>query len=126
MNVTAHLRNLRISPRKVRLVAELIVGMSVARALRELVSIPKHAAEPVRKLLRSAIANAEHNFQLKQDDLMVVSAVVNQGPTMKRMMPRAMGRGAVIRKRMSHVTIVLAVKNKNEDKTKTKKLKAKS
>ncbi len=107
MNVTARLRQLRISPRKTRLIARLIVGMSVNEAFRELRVLPKHAAEPILKLVRSAVANAEHNFSLKKDNLYISSAIVDQGPTLKRFMPRAMGRAAAIRKRTSHITVVL-------------------
>lgn len=118
--ITAHLNNLRISPRKVRLVAKFIVGMRVRDALRELEFMPKRSAGPIKKLLQSAVANAEHNFQLHRNDLIVTSALVNQGPTMKRTMPRARGSAALIRKRTSHVSVTLGVK----EATKTKNLNA--
>lgn len=105
--VKAHTRNLRMSPRKVRLVVDLIRGMAVEPALAQLQFMPKAAARPVRKLLESAIANAEHNFSLDRDGLRIKAALVNQGPTLKRWRPRAMGSAAPILKRTSHVTIVL-------------------
>lgn len=123
MKVKAYLKNLRIAPRKVRLTVDCIRGERVAEALRELQFLPKRSAEPVRKLLQSAVANAEHNFHLKKDDLVISEARVDQGPVMKRMMPRAMGRGAMINKRTSHITIVVEDKKKEEGKK--KRIKAK-
>jgi large subunit ribosomal protein L22 len=108
--VKAHVRYLRMSPRKVRLVVDLIRGMAIAPALAQLQFMPKAAATPVRKLLQSAIANAEHNFKLDRDTLFVKSALVNQGPTLKRWRPRAMGSAAPILKRTSHITLVLGTK----------------
>ncbi len=102
-----------MSPRKVRLLTGLIMGMSVERALDELRFATKHAADPISKLLKSAIANAEHNFRLKKDNLYVYSAIVNQGPTYKRFMPRAMGSAAQIKKRTSHVIITLSERKTN-------------
>lgn len=110
MEVRAELNYLRMSPRKVRLVASVMKGMDARRAELELRHLPKRAARPLAKLLASAIANAKHNFELAAEDLIVHSIVVNEGPTLKRMMPRAMGRGAAIRKRMSHVRLILATK----------------
>lgn len=110
MDVIAHVRNLRMSPRKVRLVADLIRGKRVSDAEAELRFIPKAAALPVRKLLASAAANASHNFKLVKDTLVIKSITVNQGPTLKRFRPRAMGRAAPIRKRTSHITIILSEK----------------
>lgn len=108
MNVKAELNFLRISPRKVRLVTSLIQGMPVSDAFRQLSIIPKRSSMPIEKLLKSAVANAEHNFNLKADTLFVKEAIVNQGPVFKRFMPRARGSAAMIRKRTSHVKIVLA------------------
>ena len=98
---------LRMSPRKVRLVADLIRGMKAGEADTRLRFVPKAAALPVRKLLASAVANAGHNFKLQKEGLVVKSIFVNQGPTVKRFRARAMGRAAPIRKRTSHITIVL-------------------
>ncbi len=108
-----------MSPRKVRLLTSLIMGMPIEKALDELRFATKHAADPISKLLKSAVANAEHNFHLKKDNLYVQSAIVNQGPTYKRFMPRAMGRAAQIKKRTSHVVITLSERKIN-DKNKIK------
>lgn len=107
MEVRAHLRFLRISPRKVRLVIGLVRGMPVEQAVDQLTVLPKRASLPVLKLLNSAIANAEHNFKLERKNLRIKSIVANEGPKLKRFQPRAFGRAAEILKRMTHVTIVL-------------------
>ncbi len=120
MEIRAHLRYLRIAPRKVRLVINLIRGMQVERALDQLSVLPKASTLPITKLLKSVIANAENNFQLARQDLTIKMIVANEGPKLKRYRPRAFGRAAEIMKRMTHVTIIL------EDKAKTvapKKLK---
>lgn len=110
MEVKAHLRFLRMSPRKVRLVVNTIRGLSVAAAETKLQFVPKLASEPVLKLLLSAVANANHNFHLQKEDLYVKSIVADGGPTLKRFRARAFGRAAPIRKRTTHITIVLADK----------------
>ncbi|PJE76024.1 50S ribosomal protein L22 [Candidatus Uhrbacteria bacterium CG10_big_fil_rev_8_21_14_0_10_48_11] len=107
MDSIAKLRNLRIAPRKVRLVADLVRGRSVTDAVAELRFWQKRAATPVRKLIESAAANAEHNFKMKPDTLVVKSITVDDAATMKRSMPRAFGRATVIRKRGSHVVVVV-------------------
>jgi large subunit ribosomal protein L22 len=101
---------LRMSPRKVRLVIDAIRGLSAQTAETRLVFMKKGAAEPVLKLLRSAMANAEHNFQLKRADLFVKFIVADGGPMLKRFRPRAFGRGAPIRKRTTHISLILAPK----------------
>lgn len=107
MEVRAHLRHLRIAPRKVRLVIGLVRGRRVEQALDQLSILPKNAARPVLKLLQSAMANADHNFHLDPKSLTVKSIVANEGPRLKRYRPRAFGRAAEILKRSTHVTIVL-------------------
>lgn len=107
MEVRAHLRYLHIAPRKVRLVVDLIRGLSVDQATDQLSVLSKRSARPILKLLNSAVANAEHNFKLERQNLRVKSIVANEGPRLKRFRPRAFGRAAGILKRMSHVTIVL-------------------
>jgi large subunit ribosomal protein L22 len=107
MEVKAKLNYLRMSPRKVRLVANLIKGMNTKRALLELGFLPKRSALPVLKLLKSAVANAKHNFQLSGDALYIKSILVNQGTTLKRFTPRAFGRASPIRKRTSHILLTL-------------------
>ena len=105
---TAKLNNLRVAPRKVRLLVDLIRGMHVAEALMQLKFSKKHAATSVMKLLRSAVANAEHNADIDIDTLIVKEAYVDGGPILYRWMPRAFGRAGKIRKRTSHIQIVLA------------------
>lgn len=111
MEIKAHLNYLRIAPRKIRLVASLIKGMDTHRAEIILDRLPKRSALPVLKLLRSAIANAEHNFQLKRGDLYIKNILVNSGNVLKRSTPRAFGRAALIRKRTSHVSLTLDTKS---------------
>ncbi len=111
MEVKVHLRKLRISPRKVRLVANVVRGLEIAPAELQLQYSSKQAAKPVLKLLRSAAANAEHNYKLNRDDLFIKSIEVNDGRTLRRWKPRAMGRATIIRKRSSHITLVLDVKD---------------
>src|SRR3546814_1468470 len=105
MRVTATARYVRISPRKVRLVADLIVGRPVEEAAAILRFMPNAAARDVAKVLRSATANAENNFNLTADELRVVSAVATEGPTLKRSRPRAQGRAFQILQRTSHITV---------------------
>lgn len=109
-SVTARLKNLRIGPRKVRLVANLLTGRKLAEALNELQFVATHSAAPLLKLLRAAAADAEHNFKLKKDDLFVKQIIVDSAQTYKRFTPRAFGRAAPIRKRGSHVTVTLESK----------------
>ena len=100
-------RYIRLSPRKARLVADLIRGKSVAEALTVLQYSPQHAARRLEKVLRSAVANAEHNHQVRSFEDLRVGAYIDGGPSMKRIQPRAMGRAFHIRHRTSHITITL-------------------
>ncbi len=112
-NVTearAKLSYARISSRKVKIVIDLIRNKNVAEALAILKFTPKAAAEIVEKLLKSAIANAENNFGMDAEKLYVAEIFANQGPTLKRVRPRAQGRAFRIRKRTSHITVVLKEK----------------
>ena len=109
---TATLRYTRISPQKVRLVADQIRGLPVDRALNLLSFSDKKAAAILKKLLESAIANAEHNDGADIDTLRVTSICVDQGPTMKRMQTRARGRSDKILKRMSRVTMAVTESEK--------------
>lgn len=123
MEVRAHLRFLRIAPRKVRLVIGLVRGMGVEQAVDQLSVLPKRAALPVLKLINSAVANAEHNFKLERKNLLIKSIVANEGPKLKRFRPRAFGRAAEILKRMTHVTIVLEdIAKSTPKKTEVKKI----
>ncbi|MEK7175300.1 MAG: 50S ribosomal protein L22 [Patescibacteria group bacterium] len=106
----ASLKNYRQSPRKVRLVANLIKGKNVIKALTELDFLVKRASDPIKKLLLSAIANAKTNFSLEKEKLFVKSLQVDKGVTMKRMNPVAMGRGHRINKRTSNLNLLLAEK----------------
>jgi len=107
MEAKASLRFIRVTPRKARLVVDVIRGKRAGEALSMLKFMPQHASRVIEKLLRSAIANAEQKNIADVDRLKITSAFVDQGPTMKRVMPRAMGRANVIRKRSSHITLVL-------------------
>jgi large subunit ribosomal protein L22 len=106
MQTVARARFVRVSARKARLVLDQIRGKSVGDALATLEYTPRAAARLVEKVLRSAIANAEHNYQVRNlDDLRVVQAIADGGPSMKRVQPRAMGRAFFIKHRTSHLTI---------------------
>ena len=103
----AQARYVRMTPMKCRRVIDLVRGMSAVQAL-DVLRFDVHAAsDPIRKVLASAIANAEHNQSLSRDDLYVAQAYVDEGPTLKRFRPRAQGRAYRIRKRTSHITIVV-------------------
>lgn len=108
MEAIAKHRFARISPQKARLVADQVREKNVAQALEILTFSDKKAAELIKKVLESAIANAEHNEGADIDDLSVAKIFVDEGPIMKRIMPRAKGRADRILKRSSHITIVVA------------------
>jgi len=108
MEVVAKLFSLRMAPRKVRLVADLVRRLTVLEAERQLVFLDKVAARPLLKLVKSAVANAEHNFKLSKDNLWISHLTVDGGTTIKRFRPRAHGSAAPIRKRTSHVTLKLS------------------
>ena len=107
MEVKAKAKFIRMSPTKIRLVANLIKKMPVEKALDQLQFINKLASGPVANLIKSAMANAEHNFELEKGNLFIKELTVNQGPTLKRSMPRAHGRATPIRKRTSHINLIL-------------------
>jgi large subunit ribosomal protein L22 len=106
-SAVARVRYLRIAPMKTRRVVDLIRGLPAAEAQAILAFAPQAAAEPVGKVLASAVANAQNNYSLDPRTLVVSEAFVDEGPTMKRFRPRAQGRAYRIRKRTSHVTIVV-------------------
>ncbi|BAX54352.1 50S ribosomal protein L22 [Photobacterium damselae subsp. piscicida] len=108
MEAIAKHRFARISPQKARLVADQLRGKPVAQALEILNFSNKKTADLIKKVLESAIANAEHNEGADIDDLNVAKIFVDEGPTMKRIMPRAKGRADRILKRSSHITVVVA------------------
>ncbi|UBH08803.1 50S ribosomal protein L22 [Macrococcus armenti] len=123
MEAKAVARTIRIAPRKVRLVLDLIRGKEVAEAIAILKLTNKASSPVVEKLLMSALANAEHNYDMNIDTLVVKEAYANEGPTLKRFRPRAQGRASAINKRTSHITIVVAdkeVKTSNTEAQETK------
>lgn len=108
MEVRAQLRYLRKSPRKVRLVVDLVRGLPVRNAIAQLRVSKKGSARSIKKLIESAVANAENNFKINREGLFVKTIMVDKGPTLKRWRPRAFGRAGAIRKRTSHITVILA------------------
>ena len=107
MEARAVASHIRIAPRKVRIVVDLIRGKQVGEAFAILKHTPKVASEVVEKVLKSAAANAEHNYDMNADDLFVSQAFVDQGPTLKRIHPRSRGQAFKILKRTSHITLVV-------------------
>jgi ribosomal protein L22 len=112
VTVRAHAKYVRTSARKARLVCDHIRGKSVVEARAILSLTPRHVARDWSKLLESAVANAENNHELLGDDLKIFSVTADEGPTLKRFRPRAMGRATPIRKRTSHLTILLTPKER--------------
>ncbi|MDR1065543.1 MAG: 50S ribosomal protein L22 [Oscillospiraceae bacterium] len=110
MEAKAHLKYARIAPRKVKIVCDLIRGKDAGMAAALLGATPKAASPLLLKLLKSAVANAENNHNMDPEKLYVSETYANPGPILKRMMPRAQGRGARINKRTSHITVVVAEK----------------
>lgn len=113
MKVSAHARYVRQSPYKVRRVLDNVRGLPVLEARELLDFTDRRSADPIAKVLHSAVKNAEHNYALDEDELFIAEAYANEGPTLKRWRPRARGRATRIRKRTSHITIV--VSNGEED-----------
>lgn len=107
MEAKAVAKHIRIAPRKARVVIDLIRGKSVGEAVNILRFTPKVASRPIEKVIRSAVANAEHNYDMNTDDLYVAEARVDVGPTIKRYRPRAQGRIFPILKRSCHITVVV-------------------
>lgn len=122
INVTAKLKYLKMSPRKVRLVADLIRGMNLIEAKAQLRVNPRRASKPLLKLLDSAEASARNNFKLDEKDLNIFELRVDDGPRLKRLFYRSRGRADIKQKRMSHISIILQSKSINiEDKDKKEK-----
>ncbi len=109
-SIQARARFLHIAPRKLRIVADLVRGEPVASAATTLRFTPNRGAKVLDRVLRSAIANAEHNAALDAESLYVSRILVDEGPTLKRFQPRAMGRAGRIRKRTSHLTVEVATR----------------
>lgn len=121
MEIKAKNNYLRISPRKVRALCDLIRDMEIEEAEIQLENSTKKAARPVNKLLKSAIANAENNFEINKENLQIKEIAADKGPTMKRWRPRAFGRTTPIDKKTTHLTITLAPKKETEPASKKKK-----
>ncbi len=121
MEVKAKLSNLRVAPRKVRLVADVVRGKMVQRALDELSFVDNKSARPIAKLIKSAVANAKNNFQLNPDNLYVARIFVNEGPKLKRWRPVSRGQANEIIKRSSHIIVILDEKGKKTEKKIVKK-----
>nr|AHH02181.1 ribosomal protein L22 [Cranberry false blossom phytoplasma] len=117
MNVKAIANQMSVAPRKTRLVADLIRGKHVREAQAILMFAPKAASPIVSKLLKSAVANAVHNFSLKEEELYVKEIFVNEGLRLTRLLPRAKGKTDKIKKRTSHITIVVSSKTAEEKET---------
>ena len=110
MQAKAMAKYVRISPRKVRQVVNLIRGKKVSDAFAILQFTPNGSTDDVVKVLKSAVANSGHNYNMNVDELIITEICVDQGPTLKRIKPRAMGRADQIRKRTSHITVVVGEK----------------
>ncbi len=108
MEVRAVEKFIRVSPRKVRLVVDLIRKKAIEEAIDILTFTPKRAAIAVKKAIQSAVANAKENNNIKEDDLFIFKVFVDEGPTLKRFIPRARGRATKIRKRTSHLTVIVS------------------
>lgn len=120
--VVAQLRYLRQSSRKVRLVAQSVVKLPVERALAALDFVPKAASLPLAKLIRSAMANAKHNFNLAEEGLYIKAFMVDQGPALKRFRPAAFGMAHPIKKHTCHIKLVLGIlENQGKKQTKAEK-----
>lgn len=110
MNVRAEAKYLQMSPRKVRLVVDVVRGLPVSRALATLQFMPQRAAKDVYKVVKSAAANAENNFSLEPETLVVKEIFANEGPRLKRFRPRAHGRVSPLLKRSTHITAIVGEK----------------
>jgi len=126
MEVKAQANFIKIAPRKTRLVVNLVRGLDVSEALLQLRFVQKAATMPVKKLLESAVANAEHNFELDKNNLFIKEIKVDEGPTAKRWRPRAFGRATPIMKRTSHISVILAEKVESLKNPEVKKAKEKA
>ena len=110
MEARAYARNVRMTPRKIKILCDLIRGKDAHAAEAIILNTPKASSEVMIKLLRSCMANAENNHEMNRDNLMISQVFVTPGPVMKRVMPRAQGRAFRILKRTSHITMVLSEK----------------
>lgn len=108
MEIKAKVKFIRMSPRKVRLVVDIVRGKNVEMALNQLQFANKLAAKPIAKLINSGIASAKHNYEIEEDNLYIKEIRVDEGPTLHRWMPKAFGRATPLRKRSSHINLILA------------------
>lgn len=125
MQVAAKVKYIKTSPRKTRIVVNLVRGMNVSSALDQLQFSNKKVAHSVSKLLNSAIANAKHNYSIDKNNLYIKEIKVDEGPVLKRWMPRAHGRATPLRKRMSHINLILSeLKDSGEIKARQQEIEA--
>lgn len=113
VEVSAKLRYARIAPRKMRLLADLVRGSDLREAEKQLDFSDKKGSRPLLKLLKSAESNAKNNFKMESDNLYIKEIKVDGGPVLKRWMPRARGRATMIRRRSSHISVILSEKDKS-------------
>jgi large subunit ribosomal protein L22 len=118
MEARAQARFVRVTPQKARRVVDLIRGLPASEAQAVLQFAPQAASEPIFKVLSSAVANAEHNYKLDRETLVVSRAWVDEGPTLKRFRPRAQGRAYRINKRTSHITVIVESRPEGQGKPK--------
>jgi large subunit ribosomal protein L22 len=114
MEVKAITKFIRVSPKKARLVADLVRGKDINSAFATLRFMPKKSAGIILKTVKSAVANAENNFNLEKKDLVIKTITVNQGPSLKRFRPRSKGMASPLLKRTSHITVFVSDDNKQE------------
>lgn len=110
MEVKAVSRFVRISPKKARRVANMIRGMNAKKALSTLKFISLRSAVPISKTIKSAVANAKNNYQMNEESLYIKKIFIDQGPVLKRVLPRGMGRADIIRRPLSHITVYVEEK----------------
>lgn len=110
MEVKAVSRFVRISPKKARIVANMVRGMNAKKALNTLKFVPQRSAVPIAKTIKSAVANAKNNYQMNEENLYIKKIFVDQGPVLKRVLPRGMGRADIIRRPLSHITVYVEEK----------------
>ncbi len=122
MEISGKAKYIRMSPRKVRLVADVVRGLNVNAANEQLSVLNKRAVKPIRKLILAVIANAENDFEIEKNNLYIKEIRVDEGPTLKRWRPRARGRAAAIRKRTSHIVLKLAEIKETGTQKKKKKI----
>lgn len=121
MEIIAKARYIHMSPKKVRLVLDVIRGMDATEAENQLKFIPKQASRPILKLLNSAVANAKENYNLEKEDLYIKKIRADEGPILRRWAPKAYGRATPIRKRSSHIIVILGEKQERQKSKKSTK-----